>query len=132
MMRGNLFPAVLVFYPFLAAFISYAAGRKSKKVRDGIVQFTGVTECLAFVFAAVFFEEADGLSFAWDGFAGLGIHFTLDGFRVLYGLIAAFMWMMTSLFSGEYFMHYHNRNRYYFFYLMTFGATVGVFLSSDL
>lgn len=132
MVRGNLFPAVLVFYPILAAFISYAAGRKSKRVRDWIVQFTGITECLAFVFALIFFEEAGGLSFSWDGFAGLGMHLTLDAFRVLYGLIAAFMWMMTALFSGEYFTHYRNRNRYYFFYLVTLGATVGVFLSSDL
>ena len=132
MMRGNLFPSVLVFFPILTAFISYASGRKNKKVRDLIVQAAGITECLLFLAAAVFFEETQEMFFTWEGFAGLGMHLELDGFRVLYGLIAAFMWMMTALFSGEYFTHYRNRNRYYFFYLLTLGATVGVFLSSDL
>lgn len=131
-MVGNPIPAVLVFYPILMAFAVYLIGRKNKKIRDVVVQLVGVTEFLAFVIVAVLFDKTEGLSFTWKGFAGLGMHMTLDGFRVLYGLIAALMWMMTSLFSGEYFVHYRNRNRYYFFYLLTLGATVGVFLSSDL
>ena len=65
------------------------------------------------------------------GVCGFGLHFALDGFRALYSAIAAFMWMMTTLFSGEYFAHYRNRNRYYLFLLITLGATVGVFLSAD-
>ena len=62
---------------------------------------------------------------------GMGLHFTLDGFRALYGTIAAFMWFMTTLFSREYFGHYRNRNRYYLFLLLTLGATEGVFFSAD-
>ena len=131
-MEGNPIPAILIFYPMFAAVAVYLIGRDNKKIRDYIVQLVGVTELLAFVIVAVCFQETRGLSFTWSGFAGLGMHVTLDGFRVLYGLIAALMWMMTALFSGEYFVHYRNRNRYYFFYLMTLGATVGVFLSSDL
>lgn len=131
-MEGNPIPAILIFYPMFAAVAVYLIGRDNKKIRDYIVQLVGVTELLAFVTVAVCFQETGGLSFTWNGFAGLGMHVTLDGFRVLYGLIAALMWMMTALFSGEYFAHYRNRNRYYFFYLMTLGATVGVFLSSDL
>ena len=38
------------------------------------------------------------------------------------------MWAMTALFSPEYYTKYHKRSRYYFFYLMTLGATMGVFL----
>ena len=30
---------------------------------------------------------------------GLGLHFEIDGFRILYGSIAAFMWLMSTLFS---------------------------------
>ena len=71
-------------------------------------------------------------SFPIASFCGYGLTLTVDGFRALYALITVFMFLMTSLFSPEYFAHYHNRNRYYFFVLMTLGATVGVFLSSDL
>lgn len=63
---------------------------------------------------------------------GMGISFRLDGFRVLYVLIASFMWLMAMLFSKEYMAHYENKKRYYIFSLLTYLATVGVFLSADL
>lgn len=73
----------------------------------------------------------DGLALTIPGVCGFGLHFTLDGFRALYGTVISFMWMMSTLFSREYFMHYRNRNRYYLFLLVTLGATLGVFLSAD-
>lgn len=67
-----------------------------------------------------------------DTLCGLGIHFTVDGFRILYGLIAAFMWLVSGLFSIEYFSHYKkNKGRYWFFLIATFLATEGVFFSAD-
>ena len=67
-----------------------------------------------------------------NGFCGQGIGFTVDGFRIVYVIIACFMWAMTALFSPQYFKHYTNRKRYYAFFWLTFGALVGVFLSKDL
>lgn len=64
-------------------------------------------------------------------FVGMGLNFTIDGFRIVYCLIAAFMWAMTGLFSVEYFSHYKNKMRYHFFSIITFIATEGVFLSAD-
>ena len=51
---------------------------------------------------------------------------------MVYVGVALLMWSMTALFSREYFAHYRNRNRYYFFFLLTLGATLGVFMSGDL
>lgn len=131
-MSGNPILFLLAIYPMIGAVVSYVIGRQDKKIRDYAVQFVGVTEFAAFLLLFLLFDEAKPAFFKWQGFAGLGLTLTLDGFRVLYGLIAAFMWMMTALFSGEYFANYRNRNRYYLFYLLTLGATAGVFLSADL
>lgn len=62
---------------------------------------------------------------------GMGLNFTIDGFRIVYCLIAAFMWALTGLFSVEYFSHYKNKKRYHIFSIITFLATEGVFLSAD-
>ena len=72
------------------------------------------------------------LSLDMPGVCGLGLHFVLDGFRGIYGCVAAFMWMMAAILSGEYFAHLHHRSRFYLFLLWTLGATMGVFLSADL
>lgn len=69
--------------------------------------------------------------FSIPGILGMGLNFTLDGFRIVYCLIAAFMWALTGLFSIEYFSHYKNKKRYHIFSIITFIATEGVFLSAD-
>lgn len=66
------------------------------------------------------------------GFCGFGLHLKLDGFRLIYLLIAMLMWVVSGVFSREYMEHYKNRRRYYLFFWLTFPATVGVFLSADL
>ena len=60
----------------------------------------------------------DGMLVRVPEVCGMGLTFTVDGFRVLYAAIACFMWMCTSVFSDEYFAHYRNRNRYYLFQLL--------------
>lgn len=66
------------------------------------------------------------------GICGFGLHFVVDGFRTIYGLIAAFMWFMVSLLCQEYFKNHHNVGRFYLFLLLTEIATLGVFFSADL
>ena len=65
------------------------------------------------------------------GLFGLGAGLKSDGFRVLYGGIAAFMWLMTALFSGPYFEGHENQGRYYIFTLLTLASVEGLFFSAD-
>ena len=117
----------LCFGPMLLALISYLIGRRSKSGRNAFVALCG-----AAMFALSLLTWREETVFSLPGFCGLGLNLRADGFRSLYASVAAFMWMITGFFSPEYFAHYHNRNRYYFFNLMTLGATLGVFFSDDL
>ncbi len=122
--------AFLVFYPIAGALVSYCIGRFRKNARDYFADFIAVSEFLAAAALCAMFQGET--HFRLEQFAGFGLHFVWDGFRSVYALVAAFMWMMATIFSKEYFKHYRNRNRYYMFLLLTLGATVGVFLSADL
>lgn len=146
--------AAAVFYPMGAALVSYVIGRYSKRARDYFADFVVVSEfalvlylALSYLMTGRYVSALDPLTpvpgaefgrsvgilrYQIPGFAGMGLHFMLDGFRSVYAVVAALMWMMTTVFSKEYFQHYHNRNRYYLFLLLTLGATMGVFLSEDL
>lgn len=135
----------LVLLPFLGAAV--LAGIKKEKWQ---AYLTAVVTLLEFGLAAVLFAGGAGAfagvsaaaagegaaalfpSFSWEGFCGMGLFLKLDGFRSLYALIAALMWLAAAAFSLEYFAHYENKKRYYFFLLLTLGATMGVFLSADL
>lgn len=127
---------ILLLIPFAGAVASWLTGRKNKEKRNLLAELVVIAECAAFLALLVMFLSGHQEGFrqmylVLPGF-GMGMHLCLDGFRVLYCFVAAFMWMMTGLFSRQYFGHYRNRNRYYFFMLLTLGATIGVFLSADL
>ena len=130
-MNGDMILFTIVGFPFVAAFLCYLMGRWNKGLRDRLLQLSVILEMGWMVIAVLTYLQRGELGFLLDGFFMQGLYLKLDGFRVLYGCIAAFMWMMTGIFSREYFAHYRNRNRYYFFYLLTLGATMGVFLSGD-
>lgn len=119
---------ILTFGPMLAAMLIACIGRRTALLRDMLTALTGAA---AFVLCLLLCYLGD-ISFALPGFCGLGLTLRADGFRSLYGCIAAFMWMMTGLFSPEYMSHGHHRTRYAFFTLLTLGATLGVFFSDDL
>lgn len=130
----NMILAVLVFYPFLGGLFSYAAGRYKEDYRDYLAEFVVISEFLLTVVPA---GGGAGLAGTFaqiqiPEICGFGLSFTMDGFRAIYSIVAALMWMMTTLLSREYFLHHDNRNRFYLFLLLTFGATMGVFLSADL
>ena len=137
-MNGTILPVLLVAWPFLGAFPVYFIGRKKAAFRDYLADLIVISEFLVMAFLVVRWA---GRADAWKqvfaaggiaGFCGLGISFEIDGFRLVYGTIASLMWMMTTILSREYFQHHENVSRFYFFLLLTFGATMGVFLSADL
>lgn len=123
----------MIFFPMISSIIGYLIGRSKKNMRDYFADAVTGIEFLISLCLLVGIMSKGGSRISMDipGICGMGLHFTLDGFRGLYAVIAAFMWFMSTLFSEEYFAHYRNRNRYYMFLLLTLGATQGVFLSAD-
>ncbi len=116
----------------IGAVIGYLIGRKNKEARNFFGMFVSAAEFFMAAYALIKIASGNEMRFIWEGFGGFGLYLKADGFRALYSAVATFMWLMTTLFSRDYFSHYRSRNRYFFFLFLTLGATVGVFLSGDL
>ena len=127
-MSGETLILFLVLWPMIGGFVSYVIGRYSRIARDYFADVVCVIELIAALSSYKFV----GFELAVPGVCGLGIKFALDGFRYIYAVIIAFMWTVTTIFSREYLRGHRNRNRYYFYIMMTFGSIMGVFLSGDL
>ena len=133
-MTGNVLLLLFVLVPMVCGILSFIIGRFNRNLRDIFVMLvTGVVFAMMSIVAKNYLL-GDELAYYLDipGVCGLGLHFTFDGFRAIYGWIASFMWFMTAILSKEYFGHYNTENRYFMFFLITLGATLGVFLSADL
>jgi len=115
----------LILLPFAASILGVVFGKKAK------YEIALVASILEFVLAVVH-AVLPAESIVLGRLVGNGLLLMTDGFRKVYCLIIAFMWMMTLLFSRDYFRGHHHLTRYFFFTLMTLGATMGVFLAGDL
>ncbi len=120
---------VVILLPMVMAVLSACVSKRSALLRDGLVVGTGIATFALCVLLA--FQGETTLTIPYV--CGFGLTFKADGFRAVYACIAAFMWMMSGIFSPEYFSHHaENRGRYGLFNLLTLGATLGVFYSDDL
>ena len=128
MSRFLLFP---VFFPMLVGLFSYLLGRWQERARDMFVLSASAMELLL-VLTIWTNPELSNAAVTVEGFCALGIRFQAGGFHTLMALLTATGWMAASVFCREYMVHVHKQNRFYFFWMMTLGATMGVFLSADL
>lgn len=102
----------LVFFPFLGGLLIVAFGNKDENKRDFFA--IGVTVLEMAMMLALFAMNKNAVwqqTDIWNsGAAGLylkdicgfGLNFQVDGFRLIYGTVAAFMWMMATMISREY------------------------------
>lgn len=131
-MNGNSMQVIIVIWPLIAAFISYYIGRFNKTVRDYFVVLATLFEFIGVLMLFPMASNSNPALWTWDYVAGFSLSFKFDGFRSIYAIITSFMWLMTALFSSEYFKNDLNRNRYHFFNLVSLGATMGIMTSADL
>ena len=128
-MTANILLVTVIFFPMAAAVAAYAIGKKNEYSRD---IFAIAAVALNFVLCIILAMRFQGAELRLAAHDGLALHLRADGFRVFYGSVTAFLWLVTTLFSPEYFAGSKKRNRYWLFNLLTFGATMGVFFSADL
>ena len=114
----------LLLLPLMAAFVVRALPDRWR--------LPGFIGTLCTVFAGTLAICFHPVSLSLPGICGLGLSFRADGFRGLYAVLCAFMWLVTGLLTPEYFRHDRQLPRYLFFNLVTLAATLGVFYADDL
>lgn len=133
-MNPSILLLFLVLFPFAASAVTFAVGklaeRRGKKTAQTVRCALLIAVCTAELFLAVYLLlSGNG---ATCSIAPCRIHLSFDGLRAIYAVITAFMWTGAALLSPQYFKHHGISGRYCFFFLFTLGATLGVFLSTDL
>ena len=123
--------AILILLPFAGCALVKLVSKLNRGLREPLVM--ALCLCQLVLSGCMLYWVATGETYImYISLCGMNVSFKADGFRSLYVCVAALMWFCTSLMSKQYFGHYHNRTRYYFFNLITLGGVTGMFLSDDL
>ena len=118
----------LVLFPLLASAWVYPLRRRSREYRNRLIQIVPLVE-LAAALLLLLWPEA---SLELPGVCGFGLRFQAGSLHGLLALVSAFLWAGTGLNCPSYFASADGCNRFYFFWLLTLGALMGVFLAADL
>ena len=127
----NLLLPLMVFVPIIFGFMPLFV-KDLKKQNLAIVAMC-IAELLACIFLFVNAHHYEGTVVSLGWFSGLGVNFEINGLGVLQAVATSIIWVGSSVFSDEYFDHDKTYlGRYYAFFCVTFGATLGIFLAYDL
>ncbi len=130
---------VLVLLPVVGGLVCWFSGSIGEKEnRESMLCVRAVTSWLIpsvellLVIALLLIGFDQEIRYDFPGVCGLGIGFTLDGLRWILCLMGSVLWFGSAVFGQEYLGHAAHKSRYYLYYLITEGATLGVFLAADL
>ncbi|MCB1123536.1 MAG: monovalent cation/H+ antiporter subunit D family protein, partial [Verrucomicrobiae bacterium] len=127
--------------PFLACVVSLIAVfpivllGKSPNLREGatflagFIKFGLVLSMLPGVLGGAKYEFT-----LWQILPNLAIQFRVDALGMLFGLVASFLWIITSLYSIGYMrgLKEHSQTRFFSFFAVSLSATLGVAFSANL
>lgn len=117
--------------PGIASFLGWIIGKRSESYRELFnVVMTGIEFLMVILLYRQVMENA--IEIFIPDIMGIGLYLKLDAFRYIFVFITTFIWFLTTMYSTQYLIKYKNRNRYYAFFMLTLGSTVGIFLSENI
>jgi len=127
----KLFLLIILILPFIGSLISWIIGRKNEEYRDRFnILLTGIELLLVTILYKRVFH--DSIQLFIPDVMGTGLYLKLDLLRYIFLWVTSFVWFLTTVYSTQYLIRYKHRNRYYSFFILTLGSTIGIFLSEHL
>ncbi len=123
-----------VFLPFAGA-IGIVLCRRWPNVREAVTLVTAATVCA--IVLTVYRQFSDGFLMAVDiaePLPGLFIRFEVEPLGMLFALVAAVLWLITSIYSIGYMRarHEQNQTRFYAMFAIAIGSTLGIAFAGNL
>ena len=126
-------PLFMIIFPIVGALITGIAKENNDRLRNPLAVIVSLISAAAMIF--ILFEYVNNGS--WEILLhqiapGLEIKLRVDPLASIFGGTAAILWFFSVVYSTGYMAHEHNRRRYFIFYLLSLGMTMGVALSANM
>ena len=124
----------LIILPIIAAFLLGAGVRlgdfetTEKLNRYAVAATLLVSACAAVVLVSMAGETAELFRFN----DVLKISFRVDGLGTVFAAMVSFLWPLAVIYATEYMKHEGNQKKFFTFYIMTFGVTLGIAFSANM
>lgn len=121
----------ILLFPTITTSISYFVGKRNELYRNIINILTTLVNFLVILYMYKYIKEGT-LNFQVTYVMGTGLNLKLNSFRYIFVLITSFIWFIVNIYSSQYLFNYIHRNRYHFFFMVTYISTLGIFISENI
>lgn len=133
-MSDDLLVLVTLLLPFVGAGAVGVLGRWPN-IREAATLLTAVATFMAAVqiYPAVAAGARPGLTLL-EPLPGLTLAFEVEPLGMVFGLLASFLWIVTSIYAIGYMRGHHEKNqtRFYLFFAISIGSTLGVAFAANM
>ena len=124
----------LILLPVVAAFlmgggVAYQKFESMEKLNRYAVMSTCLVSLCSFV-VLVSMRGEYVLLFAFNDI--LKIAFKVDGLGIVFAAMVSFLWPLAVVYATEYMKHEGGQKKFFTFYIMTFGVTLGIAFSANM
>ena len=124
----------LIILPIVAAFL-LGAGVRYQKYEDiqKLNKYAIYSTCLVSICAVVVLVSMAGEYVTLFSFNdALKIAFKVDGLSTVFVAMVSFLWPLAVVYATEYMKHEGRQKKFFTFYIMTFGVTLGIAFSANM
>lgn len=126
-------PVMAALVPLVLALVIYAVERRSWKLRNGLSVFAAFASFVLVLQSYKAIMAGDTVIIEYPNLLPpLGISFRMDYLSFLVAAVISGVWLLVTIYSTEYMVKEHAKNRYYPFLVLTLSGAMGVVLSGDL
>jgi multicomponent Na+:H+ antiporter subunit D len=126
-------PLFMIVFPIVGALITGTTKENNDRLRNPLAFIISLISAATMVLIIYNYYYFGGWELPLHQIApGLEIKLRVDPLAAIFGGTAAILWFFSVTYSIGYMAHEHNRRRYYVFYLLSLGMTMGIALAANL
>ena len=119
-----------IIIPAISALLITTLSFKSRTQRNIFIESCVILNTLA-ILLLVIYPPSNALTlFRFSERAGFSLR--LDGLGMVFAVLIAVLWPLTTLYAFEYMSHEHRETTFFGWFVLTYGVVSGIALSSDL
>ena len=131
-MMSPYFLLIPILFPILGAFLLFflkfpaESDKARNRYTESIVVLTGII-----VWILIFTVRRESVH-VYSFISGFSISFRMDGLSALFAGMISLMWPLVMLYAFKYMEHDKEKNKFFAFYVMTYGITLGLSFASNM
>ncbi|MBQ7152089.1 MAG: hypothetical protein IJR94_07555 [Synergistaceae bacterium] len=119
-----------ILLPCVAALMLPAIKFPNKKIRNIFIECSVILNTIIILLLVAYPPVNTLTLFRLSERAGFALR--LDGLGMVFGVLIALLWPLTTLYAFEYMSHEHRETSFFAWFVATYGVVAGIALSSDL